>query len=132
GKSVELGRKWLKYFLNRWKGELKVIKEKKIEASRRNGFTEDIRCGWFEKLELILRTNNLIARPHAIYNCDESGFSDETACEVVIVSHETKQAYEQSGGSGKSFTTSLICGNAAGDILPPFIIYSAKNLNPQW
>ncbi|CAF3088028.1 unnamed protein product [Rotaria sp. Silwood2] len=132
GKSVELGRKWLKYFLNRWKGELKVIKEKKIEASRRNGFTEDIRCGWFEKLELILRTNNLIERPHAIYNCDESGFSDETACEMVIVSHETKQAYEQSGGSGKSFTTSLICGNAAGDILPPFIIYSAKNLNPQW
>ncbi|CAF4383468.1 unnamed protein product, partial [Rotaria magnacalcarata] len=105
---------------------------KKIEASRRNGFTEDIRCGWFEKLELILRTNNLIARPHAIYNCDESGFSDETACEMVIVSLETKQAYEQSGGSGKSFTTSLIYGNATGDILPPFIIYSAKNLNPQW
>jgi len=51
---------------------------------------------------------------------------------MVIVSHETKHAYEQSGGSGKSFTTSLMCGNAAGEILPPFIIYSAKNLNPQW
>ncbi|CAF4632424.1 unnamed protein product, partial [Rotaria socialis] len=132
GKSIDLGRKWLKNFLNRWKGELKMIKEKKIEASRRNGFTEDIRTGWFEKLELILRSNNLIARPHAIYNCDESGFSDETACEMVIVSHETKQAYEQSGGSGKNFTTSLICGNAAGEILPPFIIYSAKALNLQW
>ncbi|CAM4946739.1 unnamed protein product [Rotaria socialis] len=104
---------------------------KLVTASPRNGFTEDIRCGWFEKLELILRTNNLIARPHTIYNCDESGFSDETACEMVIVSHETKQAYEQSGGSGKSFTTSLTCGNAAGDILPPFIIYTAKNLNRQ-
>ncbi|CAF4468211.1 unnamed protein product, partial [Rotaria magnacalcarata] len=31
GKSVERGRKWLKYFLNRWKGELKVIKEKKLK-----------------------------------------------------------------------------------------------------
>jgi hypothetical protein len=50
---------------------------------------------------------------------------------MVIVAHDTKYAYEQSGGSGKSFTTSLMCGNAAGDILPPFIIYSAKNLNPQ-
>lgn len=51
---------------------------------------------------------------------------------MVIVSHSTKHAYEQSGGSGKSFTTNLVCGNAAGEILPPFIIYSAKNLNPQW
>ncbi|CAF3907965.1 unnamed protein product [Rotaria magnacalcarata] len=100
---------------------LKIDQEqKKIEASRRNGFTKDIRTGWFEKLELILRSNNLIARPHAIYNCDESGFSDETG------------SYEQSGGSGKNFTTSLICGNAAGEILPPFIVYSAKVSNPQW
>ena len=51
---------------------------------------------------------------------------------MVIVSHETKEAYEQCGGNGKSFTTSLICGNAAGEILPPFIIYAAKTLNPQW
>ena len=47
--------------------------------------------------------------------------------ELVVVSHETKHAYEQSGGSGKNFTTSLIYGNAAGDILPPFIIYPSKN-----
>ncbi|CAF3927604.1 unnamed protein product [Rotaria sp. Silwood1] len=131
-KFVELGRKWLKNFLQRWQGELKVIREEKIEASRRNGFTEDVRRGWFEKLDLILRTNNLITRPHAIYNCDETGFSDETSCEMIVVSHETKHAYEQSGGSGKNFTTSLICGNAAGEILPPFIIYPAKILNPQW
>ena len=48
------------------------------------------------------------------------------------MSHKTKHAYEQNGGSGKNFTTSLICGNAAGEILPPFIIYPAKTLNPQW
>lgn len=52
--------------------------------------------------------------------------------ELVVVSHETKQAYEQCGGSGKKFTTGLICGNAAGEILPPFIIYSSKTLNPLW
>ncbi len=153
---MEVGRKWLKKFLQRWQDELKVIKEEKMESSRRNGFTEDVRRGWFEKLDLILRTNDLITRPHAIFNCDESGFNDETACkcnnfyrikylkleniknvsdfigEMVIVAHETKHAYEQAGGSGKSFTTNLVCGNAAGEILPPFIIYSAKHLNPQW
>ena len=51
---------------------------------------------------------------------------------MVIVSHETKHAYEQAGGSGKSFTTNLVCGNAAGEILPPFIVYAAQKLNPQW
>ena len=84
GKSIDLGRKWLRNFLNRWKGELKIIKEKKMETSRRNGFTEEIRNGWFEKLELMLRSNNLTTRPHAIFNCDESGFSDETACKLNI------------------------------------------------
>ncbi|CAF4608240.1 unnamed protein product [Rotaria sp. Silwood2] len=108
------------------------FERKKMEISRRNGFTEDVRVGWYAKLDLILRTNNLKTRPHAIFNCDESGFSDESAGEMVIVSHETKEAYEQSGGSGKCFTTSLMCSNAAGEILPPFSIYSAKSLNPQW
>ncbi|CAF5014167.1 unnamed protein product, partial [Rotaria sp. Silwood1] len=131
-KDILVGRKWLTKFLQRWKTKLKVLKEKKMEISRRNGFTEDVRVGWYDKLDLILRTNNLKTRPHAIFNCDESGFSDESAGEMVIVSHETKEAYEQSGGSGKCFTTSLMCSNAAGEILPPFIIYSAKSLNPQW
>ena len=51
---------------------------------------------------------------------------------MIIVRHKTKEAYEQCDGSWKSFTTNLICGNAAGEILPPFIIYAAKTLNPQW
>ena len=67
-------------FLVRWKSELKVIKEEKIETSRQNGFTEVVRRGWFEKLRHMLRVNNLMTRPHAIFNCYESDFSDETAC----------------------------------------------------
>ena len=46
--------------------------------------------------------------------------------ELVMVSHETKHAHEQSGGSGKNFTTSLICENIAHDTVPPFIIYPSK------
>ena len=43
-----------------------------------------------------------------------------------------KHAFEQSGGGGKSFTTNLLCSHGAGEILPPFVIYSAKQLNPDW
>jgi len=56
-----------------------------MEMSRCNGFSEDVRCGWYEKFDLILRENNLITRAHAIFNCDESGFSDETASKLNIL-----------------------------------------------
>ena len=65
-------------FLKRWSDDLRVLKEEKLEAARRNGFSEDVRRGWFEKLDSIIRNNNLSTRPHAIYNCDECGFNDET------------------------------------------------------
>jgi transposase len=85
GNDIQVGRKWLKTFLQRWDTKLKVLKEEKMEISRRNGFSEDVRRGWYEKLDLILRENNLITRPHAIFNCDESGFSDETASKSNIL-----------------------------------------------
>ncbi|CAF3896653.1 unnamed protein product [Rotaria magnacalcarata] len=105
-----------------------LTREAKIESGRRNDFIEDVRRGWFEKLGGILRTNNLITKPHAIFNCCERSISDETSCEWVMVSHETKHAYEQCGGSAKNFTTSLICGNATDDILPPSAKQSWKRV----
>ena len=69
-----MGRKWLENFLQRWKGELKVTQEYNIEGYRRrlNGFTEDVRCGWFKTLANVLKASNLTKRLHATYNCDEA------------------------------------------------------------
>jgi len=52
-------------------------KEIKFENARRDEFTENVRSQWFHKLKHILDKNNLRARPTQIWNCDESGFSDE-------------------------------------------------------
>lgn len=52
--------------------------------------------------------------------------------EWVCVPADTKEVYEDQGGSSKTFTTVVACGNAAGVILPPYIIYGAKTLNPLW
>ena len=52
--------------------------------------------------------------------------------EWVCVSADTKRFYEDNGGSGKSFTTVVLCGNAAGLILPSYTIYAAKSVNPLW
>jgi hypothetical protein len=52
--------------------------------------------------------------------------------EWVCVPTNTKLVYEESGGSGKGFTTVVVCGNAAGLVLPPYTIYAAKGVNPLW
>lgn len=48
------------------------------------------------------------------------------------MSSDTKAVYEDDGGSGKAFTTVVICGNAAGIALPPYTIYGAKSVNALW
>ncbi|CAF5171257.1 unnamed protein product, partial [Rotaria sp. Silwood1] len=55
-----------------------MIKETKLEKSRRDGFTEDVRSGWLNKLHDILVKNDIFYKPMQIWNMDESGFSDET------------------------------------------------------
>ncbi|CAF5019851.1 unnamed protein product, partial [Rotaria sp. Silwood1] len=52
--------------------------------------------------------------------------------EWVCVSADTKNVYEEDGGNGKEFTTVVVCGNAAGVVLPPYTIYAAKAVNLLW
>ena len=69
---------WLSNFLNRNKKEIKMVKEKKLDKKRRNGFTEEVRLGWLEKVKETLTNNSLIHTPMNIFNGDESGFADDT------------------------------------------------------
>ena len=70
----------MKDFLSRNKKEIKLIKEKKLERSRRHGFSEEVRTGWFNNLKQVLSDNDLMYKPLQIWNVDESGFSDDTKC----------------------------------------------------
>lgn len=74
----EISRHWLKDFLKRNKKDLKMVKEKKMEKSRRDGFSEDVRSGWFKNLKEVLMKNDILYKPQQIWNVDESGFNDET------------------------------------------------------
>ncbi|CAF4355372.1 unnamed protein product [Rotaria sp. Silwood2] len=126
------GRHWFENFFKRNSDKLKMKKEIKLERSRRDNFTEEVRSNWFSKLKGILDLNNLHARPAQIWNCDESGFSDETQCEYVCVPSDTKFVFEQQGGTGRAFTTMLLCTSACGDVLSPLVVYAAKAVNSLW
>ena len=46
----------------------------------------------------------------------------------MIINSSTRHVFETSGGPRKNYTTALIAISAAGQVLPPFIVYSVKNL----
>ena len=50
----------------------------------------------------------------------------------VIVNSSVRHAFEKNGGSGRKYTTVLVAISAAGQVLPPFIIYSGKVLMDNW
>ena len=88
---------WLRDFLLRNKKEIKMMKEKKLERSRRNGFSEEVRAGWFNTLEEILTSKDLMHKPLQIWNVDENGFADETQCEWIRNKWMTRDSW---GGRG--------------------------------
>lgn len=51
-----------------------------MEKARRDGFSEDVRCGWFDKVKQVLTDNDILHNPMQIWNMDESGFSNESQC----------------------------------------------------
>ena len=75
---------------------------------------------WFEHLKDARTKNNLFNRPDAIWNVDESGFTDDPSRKQVIVRRSTKHPISSHGGSGKYHTTVLMCTSASGEYDPKF------------
>jgi predicted Ser/Thr protein kinase len=74
----QLSRHWFEDFMNRNKNKIKFIKEQKLERSRKEGFTDEIRKGWFDTVFTVMQQNDLFDKPAQVYNVDECGFNDET------------------------------------------------------
>ena len=80
-----------------------------------------------------LEAYNLVGRPAQIYNVDESGMLLNPRPPKVVSpkGRQTKKVrYRCSGQKGQ--ITIVACSNAAGQAIPPMIIFSASRLNPAW
>ena len=88
-----------------------------IGANEMNAVTSHAITHYFNLLEKTLKHNNLLNEPAQIYNVDETGM-----------------AYEHNKGKSKNKaeTTVVACINAIGQAIPPYVIYNAKTLNPEW
>ena len=88
---------------------------------------------YFTLLKDTLETHDLVSRPAQIYNVDESGvpFNPRPPKVVSEKGRQTKKVrYRCSGRKGQ--ITIVACANAAGQAIPPMVIFNASKLNPAW
>ena len=78
---------------------------------------------YFDMLQETLEANGIFNQPSNIFNCDEMGIP------LAISKKGLKQPSHLTNDT-KSQTV-LVCTNAAGYAIPPFVIFDRKTLNSQ-
>ena len=84
---------------------------------------------YFDLLREVYDEYEFDSHPECIYNMDETGVPLEPHPPKVIAKRGQKKVRYRTSGQ-KAQTTVIGCGSATGQIIPPFIIYAAKQLNP--
>lgn len=128
GMKVEVSGGWWDRFKQRHK-HLSLRTAAALSISRAKATDPDTIKQYYNILESTLRDNNLIDKPALIFNCDETGLPLSPKAPKVIDQAKAKNPCYVTGND-KSQITVLACANAAGNSLPPFVIFDRKTLNP--
>lgn len=120
------GRTWAKAFLERQKGQLSQRFCSNIKRVRAAVDEEAINA-YIDAL----KTEVEGVQAHLIYNYDETNLVDDPGKKKILTKRGTKYP-EAIKNSTKAAVSIMICGNAAGNILPPYVNYKADHLWDTW
>ena len=113
--------KWWRGFRKRNAG-LALRKCDTLDRGRARMANQTVMDQYFDLLKETLEKLDIKHIPNRIYNCDESGVALDPKKEKVIVPVGTKHVYSQQAGVRDHITVHC-CVNAAGEYIPPMIIY---------
>jgi len=119
------GADWAKGFLARHKALTHRVTQN-IKLSRASVGVQEINK-YFDNLEESIR--NVPAEN--IWNYDETNFSDDPGKKKAIVKRGVKYP-ERVMNQSKASISVMFCGNAAGKVLPPYVVYKAEHLWERW
>lgn len=119
------GIEWCNLFLGRH-DELRQRNSDNIKRVRAELGPEVI-CSYFDHLETTLEN----VEADNIINYDETNLTDDPGKIRVIVRRGVKHAHRTIDFS-KSSTSVMFAATGSGLFLPPYIVYKAKNLYPEW
>jgi len=128
--SEQLGPEWLYGFKHRHP-ELSLRLPQKLSIARASCMNESVISKYFDLLRNTLTRMNLLNDPFNIYNCDESGLSLVPDAKKVLAKKGVRACYQICSSERGVLTTALCCMNAAGDYLPPLIVFKGKRMTDQ-
>jgi hypothetical protein len=71
-------------------------------------------------------------KPQNIYNVDETGLSGSQGCTRILCKKGMKNPSRLTGNNEKVMFTVTFCCNAAGQYLPPFVVYKSVTMWDVW
>ena len=125
----KIGKEWVPRFLRRH-SELASIYPRSIDAVRIKDCSPEWLQRWFDDLKKVLAEFNI--KPENIYNMDESGFAiGEKEPGRCIINANIRQQFQAKPGR-QEWVTVVECICADRSVVPPLVIFKAKNVSKQW
>ena len=122
------GRYWFQRFLARHP-EISIRKAQSMNPGRAIKLNKHIVEDYFNKLKVVMESNDFFSKPRCIYNMDEKG------CRLilhyqqfVLAQRGAKQVHLVAPEHAENVTV-VACANAAGAAIPSMIIYKGKRKN---
>ena len=130
GKGSVISNGWWDSFLKR-NPMLRLRSGDSTATVRMDAMSSENMKAYFDLLSDVYDEFDFGNHPESIYNMDETGVPLEPRPPKVVAKRGQKNVHCCTSGQ-KSQITVIGCGSASGLILPPFIIFAAKQLNHSW
>lgn len=119
------GWKWYYKFM-RDHPEISLRMPESTSMARCRGFNKQRVMDFFDKYEDILDKEKLL--PNQVYNVDESGLSTVHKPSKILAKKGKHQVGAVTSGERGTNTTCVCCMNAAGEYIPPMLIFKRKRM----
>ncbi|XP_054281231.1 uncharacterized protein LOC128998900 [Macrosteles quadrilineatus] len=123
------GEDWFLGFKKRHR--LSVKQPQSLEYARKKCTDPFIIGHYFKLLKSTLDDLKLENKPGQIFNIDETNFSLDPS-KTKVVGEVNRPSSRITSGPGRENTTVLLGGNAAGEKLPPLIVFKGKAVWDSW
>lgn len=126
----EVGQRWAHNFVKRHSGlETRLLR--RLSNQRAKNEDPEVLMEWFRLVQNIIAYHGITQ--HDIYNFDESGFRlGHCQNTMVVTATERRQRPKALVSDSTQWQTVIACVNAEGWSVPPYVIFSGKEMNRAW
>lgn len=126
------GSNWIASFEKRHKEKLSRKRPELLTKARAEGLSVNVVNTFFDLYENLLSELGLQNCPKQIFNLDETGLNTNLIDEKVYAKKGSEPVYQNSATCGKTSYSVMFCCSAAGEYLPPLVVFKGLNLYDTW